>query len=85
MSYFTNMIICSSCMTSHILVGGGPAFGVQRFCSFFVIGCGAGTEVTWMKANMSVRPAVMDSSDGHFDGSVTTWLSVYSGLGQLEF
>ena len=33
---------------------------------------------------MSVRPAVMDGADGHFDGSATPWLSVFSGLGQLE-
>ena len=33
---------------------------------------------------MSVRPAVMDREDGHFDGSATPWLSVFSGLVQLE-
>ena len=48
MIYFTNMNICGSRVTSHILVGVGPALGVQRLCSFFVIGRGAGTEVTRM-------------------------------------
>ena len=79
MIYFTNMIVCSSCVTSHILVGVGPALGVRRLCSFFVIDRGAGTEVTGMKATMSVRPAVMDSVDSHFDGSATPWMSVFSG------
>ena len=79
------MIICSSRVTSRILVGSGPALGVQRLCSFFVIGCGDGTEVTRMKATISVRTAVMDRADGHFDGSATPLLSVLSGLGQLEF
>ena len=84
MSYFTNMIICSSRMTLHSLVGDGPALGVRRLCSFFVIDRGAGAEVNRMKATMSVRPAVVDRADGHFDGSATPWLSVFSGLVQLE-
>ena len=33
---------------------------------------------------MSVRPAVMDGADGHFDGGGTPWQSDFSGLGQLE-
>ena len=33
---------------------------------------------------MSVRPSVMDGADGHVDGSTKPWLSVFSGLGQLE-
>ena len=33
---------------------------------------------------MSVRPAVMDGADGHFDGSATPWQSIFSRLGQLE-
>ena len=50
-----------------------------------MIGCGAGTEVARMKANISVRPAVMDMADGHFDGSATPRISVFAGLGLLEF
>ena len=38
-----------------------------------------------MKSTMSVRPAVMDRANGHMDGSATPGLSVFSGLGQLEF
>ena len=33
---------------------------------------------------MSVRPAVMDGADGHFDGSGTPWRSDFSRLGHLE-
>ena len=33
---------------------------------------------------MSVRPVVMDRFDGHFDGSATPCLFVFSGLGHLE-
>ena len=33
---------------------------------------------------MSVRPAVMDEANNHVDGSATPWMSVFSGLGQLE-
>ena len=33
---------------------------------------------------MSVRTEVMDRADGHFDVIATSWLSVFSGLGQLE-
>ena len=83
LSYFSNMIICSSRVTSRILVGGETALGVRRLCYFFVIGCWAGTEVTRMKATISVRPAVMDRADSHFDCSATPRLSVFAGLGQL--
>ena len=71
MIYFINMIICSSRVTSRFLVGGEPALGVRRLCSFFVIGCRDGTEVTRMKETISVPPAVMNRADGHFDGSAT--------------
>ena len=37
-----------------------------------------------MLVTMYVRPAVMDGSNGHVDGSATPWLYVFSGLGQLE-
>ena len=33
---------------------------------------------------MPVRPALMDRANGHFDASATPWMSVFSGLGQLE-
>ena len=48
MIYFTSRIICSSRVTSHIIVGVGLAFGVRRLCSFVVIGSKAGTDVTQM-------------------------------------
>ena len=48
MIYLTNTIIFCSRMASHIFVGVGPSLGVRRLCSFFVIGRGAETEVTWM-------------------------------------
>ena len=48
MIYFTNMIICSSGVTSHILAGVGHTLGVRRLCTFVVIGRGDGTEVTWI-------------------------------------
>ena len=84
MIYFTNMIICSSRVTSHIIVDVGLTLGVRRLCTFVVIGRGDGTEVTRISAKMSVRPAVMDWAGGHFDDSGTPWRSDFSGLGQLE-
>ena len=33
---------------------------------------------------MYVRPAVMDRANGHFGDSSMPWLSVFSGIGQLE-